>query len=561
MANNLTPGGHKPTGYQIKKDLIPGDAPIKLCNNKYTKAVLAEDYVDLADLLISQNDHDYYIAVDRYKTEQNNNYFAVNYCKVGSDNIEQKGPWEHNIDLPFKNAATGSAALTKFVMAGSRPTFKKLVAFCGKNEKIGTKDIEIFEYNKANSIQISRSDYGFSFSFTNLSGNSQTTNTYNNGQSVIPTCLFVQLQAEGGKGGAADASAGGCGGGAGDCQFILLDWAAALKYVKENESSSFNNINGISFYIKNEKQTENTGYNIKVYISYKLPTWTTPCSLLLLTIHGGSNGQTKEAFGGARGAMYERTELAKNNTFILIQEPRITEQPQDYGYGGIPSYSDYTGTKYDGYNSCSGTVSNVLNGTTTALIGHYISLNKHLGGKCGEPYGLNANGGGGGGASIVANGGAGGSFIGSKAGEAGRCGSGGGGAGGTAYGAPGIAGNGGCAYIVFYTDHNFGNTVPVSSDIDLTITRNSSYEVSSTTYIGKLQEESNPNNFVYIYPNTTTLSYPTGCNESNTLFYYNQSGYWLSIKMSKVDINTAYTSCTDSRANPYWSYDIKFTAK
>ena len=270
MANSLTPGGHKPTGYRIRKDLIPDDAPIKLCNNKYTQAVLAEDYVDLADLLISQNDHDYYIAADRYKTEQNNNYFAVNYCKVGNSNIRQNGTWEHTIDLPFKNAATGGAVFTKFVMAGSRPTFKKLAVFCGKNEKISTKDVEIFEYNKANSIQISRSDYGFSFSFTNLSGNSQTINAYNSGQSVIPTCLFVQLQAEGGKGGLAYRASGGSGGGAGDCQFIILDWAAALKYIKKAESSSFNNINGISFYIKNEKQTENTGYNIKVYVSYKL---------------------------------------------------------------------------------------------------------------------------------------------------------------------------------------------------------------------------------------------------------------------------------------------------
>lgn len=53
-----------PTGYRIKKDLMPDNAPIKLCNNAFTEAVLAEDFVDLADILIDQRSYDYYVKLN-----------------------------------------------------------------------------------------------------------------------------------------------------------------------------------------------------------------------------------------------------------------------------------------------------------------------------------------------------------------------------------------------------------------------------------------------------------------------------------------------------------------
>lgn len=563
MANSLTPGGHKPTGYRIKKNLIPDDAPIKLCSNNYTEAVLAENFVDLADILIEQNSNNNYIALDRYATENRINYFATNY--MTSPNTSLLVPWEHTIVLPYNGGSSTSSYPYRFILNGSRPTFKTLITFCGQAEKMISKDVEIFKYNTANSIQISRSSYGFSFSFTNLSGSSQTINAYNNGQSVIPTCLFVQLQAEGGKGGTAQATAGGCGGGAGDCQFAVLDWAAALKYIKNNQSSSFGNINNISFKIKTSPNT-GAGFNLKLYISYKLPNWTTTNDFLLLTVQGGENGPAKKwnGVGGARGGKYELSadSLVTTGKVITVLDIKVTNTPTNYGYGGIPSYGENIGTTYDGYDSITGYCCNTIRPNDSYPEGYKLSIDEHSGGKCGTTYGHFGDGGGGGGASIIAGGGDGGRGGVPEQGKNGRCGSGGGGASGVSYGAVGTPGNGGCAWVAFYTDNNFGATVPTVSDILLAITHNSSYDAaSSTTKLGYLQEAGNYNNIVYIYPNTTTLNYPTGCNESNTLFYYNQSGYMLPIEMSKVDLNKTYTSCDSSQANPQWGYDIKFISK
>ena len=562
MSNSLTPGGHKPTGYRIKKDLIPDDAPIKLCSNNYTEAVLAENFVDLADILIEQNSNNNYIALDRYKTENRINYFATNY--MTSPNTSLLVPWEHTVILPYNGGSSTSHYPYRFILKGSRPTFKTLITFCGKDENASVPSwIETFKYNTEREILVQRTNYGFTFNIQNINGESQTFDKIAKPHTIVPTCLIIQLQAEGGKGGTAQATAGGCGGGAGDCQFAVLDWAAALKYIKNNQSSSFRNINNISFKIKTSPNS-GAGFNLKLYISYKLPNWTTTNDFLLLTVQGGKNGPVKKqsGVGGARGGKYELSAdpLVTTGKVITVLDIKVTNTPTNYGYGGIPSYGENIGTTYDGYDSITGYCCNTIRPNDSYPEGYKLSIYEHSGGKCGEPYGtFYGDGGGGGGASIIAGGGDGGRGGVQEQGKNGRCGSGGGGAGGSSYGGVGTPGNGGCAWVAFYTDDDFSAAAP---KIHLAITHNNDYDTaSSTTVLGYLQEDGNYNNIVYIYPNTTMLNYPIGCNESNTLFYYNQSGYMLSIEMSKVDLNKTYTSCDSSQANPQWGYDIKFISK
>lgn len=202
-----------PTGYRIKKDLMPDNAPIKLCNNAFTEAVLAEDFVDLADILIDQRSYDYYVKLNRYKKSNIANYFAVNY-KYSSTSNPVIVPWEHTLAIPYKGRNSGGIPdYSEFVLKGARPTFTPLINFCGANESTQSHDIETFSYNIDKTITVFRNAYGFQFGYTDISNNNQLISkyAYPSGSTIIPTCLIVQLQAEGGKGGTCNQSTGGCG--------------------------------------------------------------------------------------------------------------------------------------------------------------------------------------------------------------------------------------------------------------------------------------------------------------------------------------------------------------
>ena len=86
-------------------------------------------------------------------------------------------------------------------------------------------------------------------------------------------------------------------------------------------------------------------------------------------------------------------------------------------------------------------------------------------------------------------------------------------------------GKGGLPYIFFCSNIDFSTTVlQYGNDIKLSIAKNSGASID--TYIAYLQkEDDNSGDIIYIKPDTTSISYPPGCDENNTLFYYNQSDY------------------------------------
>ena len=104
-----------------------------------------------------------------------------------------------------------------------------------------------------------------------------------------------------------------------------------------------------------------------------------------------------------------------------------------------------------------------------------------------------------------------------------------------------------------------------ASSISLTATLEPGYSAASNdTYIAYLQKNGDTSGeIVYIYPNSTSVLYPFGCDASNTLLYRSSgTGGWRSpVLMSNINLNTEYLTYTDSRSNPHWSYNLVFTTK
>lgn len=105
-----------------------------------------------------------------------------------------------------------------------------------------------------------------------------------------------------------------------------------------------------------------------------------------------------------------------------------------------------------------------------------------------------------------------------------------------------------------------------ASGISLTATLDSGYSAASNdTYIAYLKKNGSDIDAetVYIYPNSTSVLYPFGCDASNTLLYRSSgSGGWRSpVLMSEISLNTEYLTYNDSRSNPHWSYKLVFTKK
>lgn len=105
-----------------------------------------------------------------------------------------------------------------------------------------------------------------------------------------------------------------------------------------------------------------------------------------------------------------------------------------------------------------------------------------------------------------------------------------------------------------------------AASISLTATLESGYSAAPDgTYIAYLKKNGSDIDAetVYIYPNSTSVSYPFGCDASNTLLYRSSgSGGWRSpVLMSEISLNTEYLTYNDSRSNPHWSYNLVFTKK
>ena len=109
-------------------------------------------------------------------------------------------------------------------------------------------------------------------------------------------------------------------------------------------------------------------------------------------------------------------------------------------------------------------------------------------------------------------------------------------------------------------------TIEWASSISLTATLEPGYSAASNdTYIAYLKKNGSDIDAetVYIYPNSTSVLYPFGCDASNTLLYRSSgSGGWRSpVLMSEISLNTEYLTYNDSRSNPHWSYNLVFTKK
>ncbi|MDY2735763.1 hypothetical protein [Intestinibacter sp.] len=90
----------------------------------------------------------------------------------------------------------------------------------------------------------------------------------------------------------------------------------------------------------------------------------------------------------------------------------------------------------------------------------------------------------------------------------------------------------------------------------MTATLESGYSAASNdTYIAYLKKNGSDIDAetVYIYPNSTSVLYPFGCDASNTLLYRSSgSGGWRSpVLMSEISLNTEYLTYNDLRSNPH----------
>lgn len=254
-----------------------------------------------------------------------------------------------------------------------------------------------------------------------------------------------------------------------------------------------------------------------------------------------------DTFGIDAGKIYTDEKLSEYGIHKLTMHK--SGDVTNAGNGGAVANAGYDSNKY------------WLTTTNKQIDGDYFSysdnvyqfehLYKHTGGSATASSGY----GGGGGASNYANGGNGGTYSfmeDQRAGKAGTLGSGGGGA----YMANNAnGGKGGLPYIFFCSNIDFSIKVLEYPDIKLSSTLKEGYSAaSSDTYIAYLQKNGDTSGEqIFIYPSTTSIPYPTGCDASNTLLYRSSgSGGWRSpVLMSDINLNTEYSTYNDARENPH----------
>lgn len=485
----------------------------------------------------------------------------------------------------------------------SCPNFKKIIGFYGDGAQPDTTARKVFKQNTTYRLQVKLWDEGFLISI-----NDKATDGTAGGKSwhlksktgKLPTSLIVGIQAGGGNGGDGRTNSGGgytfrsggAGGGAGACCFVVLDWIAAAKKVWNGSA----NFVVFDFYI--------TPIDNWKKIAYPNDTSVTKCDCNCVAINlkddfyssssnedikskiiigcGQSTGKNAQEyartpgkagiiknydlgdsnFGIESGKVYKNSELSKYGIHILNKH-QVADNIENAGNGGGSNIGE-TGTGHNSAHCWIVPTNCNVDANQYANMASNIYLEQLVEKNGGTANSAQFGGTGGGGASNYAEGGNGGitNSNNSSKGSDGTLGSGGGG--GFANG--GAGGKGGLPYIFFCSNIDFSVTyLQYGSDIKLLANKKSGYDAAASgTYIAYLQKDgASGSEIVYIYPNSTSLPYPPGCDASNTLLYRSSgSGGWRSpVLMSNISLNTAYPTYADARENPNWYYDITFTKK
>lgn len=483
----------------------------------------------------------------------------------------------------------------------SCPNFKKVIGFYGDDTQPNPTAIKVFERygkdNKGNTIyqtyrlQVRKWNDGFLIS---IGDNATTSGVANVGEwylksktGTLPTALIVGIQAAGGNGGegekAMSSATPGAGGGKGACAYFVLDWEKA-KLKVWNQNSDFVLFD---FYITPITNTDPTK-DWKA-IAYSDDGTNNTCSNSCIAINlknnissgSGEEIKSKCIVGCGQDALVNKAGKAGivinydlgDATFGIKTGTKYTdEELSEYGIHKLTMHKsgDVTNAGNGGNAYSNGYKSNRywLIPTNKKISGDHFSSNdtvyqfEHLDNA--HIGGIASGYGGGGGASNFADGGHGGNSD-STVGSDGTLGSGGGG-GFIDY----RGGKGGLPYIFFCSNIDFSIKVLEYPDIKLSSKLKSGYAAASDdTYIAYLQKNGDTSGEkIFIYPHTTSIPYPPGCDASNTLLYRSSgSGGWRSpVLMSNINLNTAYNTTAyntynDVRENPHWSYDITFTKK
>ncbi len=515
--------------------------------------------------------------------------------KIGVDDnkflaVNSYDPWKTGIDATkyYKSSRDDEYSFTNDIASiSSCPNFKKVIGFYGDGTQPNSAAIKVFKRGKTYRLQVRRESLNDSF-LISIVDNDATNNSnlsdigrwrLERKTGKLPTALIVGIQAAGGSG---NSFGVGAGGGGGACAYFVLDWEQARQKINKGGDSIL-----FDFYI-----TPITGWKAIAYDGDKT---STTCSNSCVAINLDAIGLTDDSSAsgtkkkvkskcivGCGQDAYEtiagKAGVVKNydlgdDTFGIDTGKIYTDgKLSEYGIHKLTMHQSGDEVLYAGNGGGIGSAgfgSNRYWLTTTNspipsdfeypsdvsdVYYQFEPLLKHNGGSA-ETYG-----GGGGGASNFADGGKGGA-TGTGKGTDGTLGSGGGGG----YRGDSNDGKGGLPYIFFCSNIDFSIAVLEYPDIKLSSTLKEGYSAaSSDTYIAYLQKNGDTSGEkIFIYPSTTSIPYPTGCDASNTYLYRN-SGYggWRSpVLMSNISLNTEYATYNDSNSNPHWYYNIVFTKK
>ena len=158
-------------------------------------------------------------------------------------------PWKQKTGFnQFYSSSFNPTPLAKYDIAtnSSCPNFKKIIGFCGETDTAPDSSVrKLFKYSTTHRLRVQIWDSKLLFSF----GDNATNGVYYHTRyelksktGKLPSALIVGIQAQGGDGGDGihpmSAAIAGNGGGAGDCQYIVLDFKKAAETV-HNQSVTF----------------------------------------------------------------------------------------------------------------------------------------------------------------------------------------------------------------------------------------------------------------------------------------------------------------------------------
>ena len=389
-------------------------------------------------------------------------------------------PWKQKTGFnQFYSSSFNSTPLAEYDIAtnSSCPNFKKIIGFCGETDTAPDSSVKkLFKYDKTHRLRVKILDSKLLFSF----GDNATDGVYyhthyelKSKTGKLPSALIVGIQAQGGDGGDGvhppiSATIAGNGGGAGDCQYIVLDFKKAAETVHKQSVTYL----AFDFYITPISNWSKIAYNGNktrftndcVAINVRNTFYSDSASENLrskIIIGCGQNGDwqnTKDnpGYGVAGTTMFYDLEASKaltkaelNNYGIYILTKHEAETTPNAGFGGAHE-------KGKNSNAYGILTTNIQSESTTDNITAQLSGNQNevlkvqTGGDAGNSD-QEVTRSGGGGASNFAVGGSGGNN--NSNGGRGILGSGGGG--GSPYTA---GGKGGLPYIFFCSNIDFSIT-------------------------------------------------------------------------------------------------------